>query len=160
MPQLHSTSNLRPVNVHYYMKVFFFNDDPLHAQVNHQHTASSLLFAKVSWLYPHPHRLKIGKPAEVWYRSQNEILVCICLFQLSILEDVVLIVLKDMKTKMFELLFHLYMNSFQYLIHDQTRQYNSCNLCLFMIMLPCMFFMPDHTLYMSRSHDLSSTFCL
>ena len=74
MPQLHSTSNLRPVNVHYYMKVFFFNDDPLHAQVNQQPTASSLLFAKVSWLYPHPHRLKIGKPGEVyiWYRSQNK----------------------------------------------------------------------------------------
>ena len=72
MPQLHSTSNLRPVNVHYYMKVFFFNDDPLHAQVNQQPAASSLLFAKVSWLYPHPHRLKIGKPAEIWCRSQYE----------------------------------------------------------------------------------------
>lgn len=55
-------SSLRPVNIHYFMKVFFTVND----------STISVLFANVSWFYPHPEKYALGKPAELWCRSQYE----------------------------------------------------------------------------------------
>ena len=55
-------SNVRPVNIHYFMKVSF----------NFNMSISSFLFAYVSWFYPHPHRHALGKPAELWCHSMFE----------------------------------------------------------------------------------------
>lgn len=56
-------SNIRPVKVHYYAKVFY-SVGP---------SKSSSLFAFVSWLLPHSHRYYLGKPAELWCSGQYEI---------------------------------------------------------------------------------------
>ena len=55
-------SNIRPVNIHYFMKVFFSISG----------STFSVLFASVSWFYLHPDRYALGKPAELWYRSLYE----------------------------------------------------------------------------------------
>lgn len=49
-------SNIRPVNVHYYVKSTFIADS----------TQYSLNLAYVSWYSPHPKRYYLGKPAELW----------------------------------------------------------------------------------------------
>lgn len=54
-------SNIRPVNVHYYIKsTFVVNDTPF-----------SLCFAYVSWLFPHPKQYFLGKPVELWCNMQE-----------------------------------------------------------------------------------------
>ena len=59
---LHQPSNKRPVNVQYYMKVYFSNDS----------IADSMVFAFVAWFYPHPEQNALGKPAEFWCSRQYE----------------------------------------------------------------------------------------
>ena len=38
----------------------------------HNGVLSSRLFAYVSWLFPHPHRYFLGKPAELWCNGMYE----------------------------------------------------------------------------------------
>lgn len=59
---LETTSNFRPVDVHYYVEASFLVDGVL----------SALLLAHVSWMFPHPHRYAIGKPAQLWCRRKYE----------------------------------------------------------------------------------------
>ena len=33
----------------------------------------SVVYAYVSWFFPHPDRFVVGKPAELWCRSQYEV---------------------------------------------------------------------------------------
>lgn len=56
------SANVRPVNIHHYMKVNF--------TVNS--SAASLIFAQVSWFFPHPDRNAFGKPVELWCSRQFE----------------------------------------------------------------------------------------
>ena len=55
-------SNIRPVMVHYYSKVFFSIGT----------TKNTQMFAYVSWLLPHSQRYYLGKPAELWFNGQYE----------------------------------------------------------------------------------------
>jgi len=56
------TSILRPVNVHYFMKVSFSVCT----------SSSSFFVAHVSWFSPHPDRHALGKPVELWCPSLFE----------------------------------------------------------------------------------------
>ena len=55
-------SNIRPVKVHFYCKVYFTINSNTHSD----------MLAFVSWLTPHPQRYSIGKPAELWKREHYE----------------------------------------------------------------------------------------
>lgn len=59
---LETTSNVRPVDVHFYVEASVLVDGVL----------SVLLLAHVSWLFPHPDRYTIGKPAQLWCRRKFE----------------------------------------------------------------------------------------
>lgn len=64
-PLPHSTflaSNVRPVNVHYFMKVSFTIGM----------STDSFLFARVPWFYPHLDCHALGKPAELWCHTLFE----------------------------------------------------------------------------------------
>ena len=54
--------NMRPVDVHYFMKVFFTLED----------STFSLLFAHASWFYPRPDCHAFGKPVELWCHKLHE----------------------------------------------------------------------------------------
>jgi len=56
------TANIRPVEVKYYLKVSF----------TIMATTTTIIFANVRWLLPHPHRYSIGKPAELWHNGLYE----------------------------------------------------------------------------------------
>lgn len=60
--QLISHHNDRPCNVHYYLKASFIANNK----------ESSLLLAYVSWLFPHPQRYRLGKPAQLWCNNMYE----------------------------------------------------------------------------------------
>ncbi len=51
----------RPINIHYFMKVFFTIDTNL--------SSITMLFAYASWFYPHQDRHAYGKPVELWCRN-------------------------------------------------------------------------------------------
>ena len=55
------TSNTRPVSIRYFMKVSF--------TVN---MITSFVFARVSWLHPHPDSYIFGKPVELWCHNLFE----------------------------------------------------------------------------------------
>ena len=55
-------SILRPVNIMYFMKVYFSIGA----------TNSSIVLAHISWFSPHPDRHALGKPAELWCASLFE----------------------------------------------------------------------------------------
>jgi len=56
------TANIRPVEIKHYLKVSF----------TLMETTTSMTFANVLWLLPHPHRYSIGKPAELWHNGLYE----------------------------------------------------------------------------------------
>ena len=63
MPEAYTPgSNVRPVMVHYYSKVFFSVGT----------TKNTQIFAYVSWLLPPSQRYHIGKPAELWFNGHYE----------------------------------------------------------------------------------------
>ena len=57
-----TASDVRPVDAHFYMEASFLVDGVL----------SVLLLAHVSWMFPHPDRYTMGKPAELWCRRKFE----------------------------------------------------------------------------------------
>ena len=56
-------SSHRPVNIHYFMQTFY--------TINN--STVSVVYAYVSWFFPHPDRFVVGKPAELWCRSHYEV---------------------------------------------------------------------------------------
>jgi len=56
------TANIRPVEVKYYLKVSF----------TVMEATTTITFANVLWLLPHPYRYSIGKPAELWHNGLYE----------------------------------------------------------------------------------------
>lgn len=59
---LPTSTILRPVSIHFYMKVSFCREN----------TLDHVLLANVSWFYPHPDRDALGKPVELWCLRQFE----------------------------------------------------------------------------------------
>ena len=59
--ELHS--NKRPVNIHHFVKA------TLTGTLSYP---NSLILARVFWLFPHPSRNSLGKPAELWCLSMYE----------------------------------------------------------------------------------------
>lgn len=70
---LPSSTILRPVCVHYYMKISYCVET----------SVDYVFFANVSWFYPHPDRDALGKPAELWCPSSLNILVHILSYLLT-----------------------------------------------------------------------------
>ena len=64
-------ANARPVNVHCYLKVMFTITDNSCSETQSSHP-DSLLLAYVSWLFPHPARHFLGKPAQLWCSNLYE----------------------------------------------------------------------------------------
>ena len=60
---LHLNSNDGPVDVHYYVSVICKFSS---AEYPEQELQQEWTLARVSWLFPHPKRYQIGKPAELW----------------------------------------------------------------------------------------------
>ena len=65
----HPNSNNHPVDIHYYITAtcWFTSPDSPHEECRKEWT-----LAYVSWLFPHPKRYRIGKPAELWCDSLSE----------------------------------------------------------------------------------------
>ena len=62
--------NIRPINVHYYAKIFY----------SIANTPHDIVLAFVSWFFPQPHRYAMGKPTEFWCNSMFESLNYSCSF--------------------------------------------------------------------------------
>lgn len=58
----HPISNNRPIDVHYYITATCWFTSP---DVPHEQCRKEWTLAYVSWLFPHPKRYRIGKPAEL-----------------------------------------------------------------------------------------------
>lgn len=56
-------ANKRPVNVHHYFKATFTRPND---------KIDTMIFAYVSWYFPHPNLSVIGKPAQVWCKNMFE----------------------------------------------------------------------------------------
>ena len=86
-PTFHQNAHHRPVNIHHYITAtctYNHNDSEQQCQLE-------WTFVQVSWLFPHPKRHHLGKPAELWCSSVVEsfgmhcfvpfdLLLCRCAF--------------------------------------------------------------------------------